>query len=117
MKDFLDPPSSVTVPGTPDAPASQIVTVARQQFPDNTILEIELPLQSTDAWQFHFFSHGVFELGTAELVAVDGRSAKVLAAHRTADLPILVRAVILLRPLQKGLLEGTSPKSYGCYLV
>jgi uncharacterized iron-regulated membrane protein len=106
MKDFLDPPSSITDPEAPDAPASQVLRAALQQFPDSTPSEIELPLQPNDAWQFHFFSHGILDVGNAELAVIDRRSAKVLAARRTADLPIAVRAVILLRPLHAGTVGG-----------
>ena len=55
MKDFLDPPDSVTAPGIPDAPANGVVAVALAQFPTSQLSEIEIPMQLTDAWQFHFF--------------------------------------------------------------
>jgi len=60
----------------PDAPAGQVLKVALQQFPDGTPSEIELPVHPNDAWQFHFFSHGTIDVGNAELVAIDRRSAK-----------------------------------------
>jgi len=81
MKDFLDPHPSVTQPGTPDAAANQVLRIAHEQFPDKTLSEIELPIHPMDAWQFHFISRGIVDLGDAELVAVDRRSAKVLAAR------------------------------------
>jgi uncharacterized iron-regulated membrane protein len=110
MKDFLDPPDSVSAPGISDAPANEVVAVARAQFPTSRLSEIEVPIQLTDAWQFHFFSHGVFDVGNAELVSVDRRSGIVLAVHRTADLPVAVRAVIMLRPLHYGSLGGNFTK-------
>ena len=110
MKDFLDPPNSVTAPGIADAPANRVVAVARAQFSTSQLSEVEIPIQLTDAWQFHFFSHGFFDVGNAELVSVDRRSGRVLAAQRTADLPLAVRAVIMLRPLHYGTLGGNFTK-------
>jgi uncharacterized iron-regulated membrane protein len=106
MKDFLDPPLSTSPRTLPDAPVNQIFALARAQYPNEVLSEIEIPQRPSDAWQFHFFSHGVIDLGNAELVAIDRRSAKVLAADRTADLPIAIRAVILLRPLHYGTIGG-----------
>ncbi len=106
MKDFLDPPFSASPLTVPDAPVNQIVALARAQYPNQLLSEIELPQRPRDAWQFHFFSHGGIDLGNAELVVIDRRSGKVLAAHQTADLPIAIRAVILLRPLHYGTIGG-----------
>lgn len=106
MRDFLDPPLSTSPLSVPDAPVNQIVALARAQYPNEQLSEIEIPQRPTEAWQFHFFSHGGIDLGNAELVVIDRRSAKVLAAHRTADLPIAIRAVILLRPLHYGTIGG-----------
>jgi uncharacterized iron-regulated membrane protein len=106
MKDFLDPRPSATRVGIPDAPANRVVRVAQEQFPDKTISEIELPIHPMDAWQFHFISRGIVDIGDAELVVVDRRSAEVLAARRTADLPIALRAVLLLQPLHYGTFGG-----------
>lgn len=106
MNDFLCPPKSTSSLTMPDAPADEVVALARDQYPNETLSEIEIPQRPQDAWQFHFFSHGGIDLGNAELVVVDRRSAKVLAAHRTADLPIAIRAVIFLRPLHYGTIGG-----------
>jgi uncharacterized iron-regulated membrane protein len=106
MKDFLDPPLSTSPLTMPDAPVNQIVAFAHAQYPGQVLSEIEIPQRPMDAWQFHFFSHGAIDLGNAELVVMDRRSAKVLAAHQTADLPIAIRAVILLRPLHYGTIGG-----------
>ena len=110
MKDLLDPPDSVTAPGIPDAPANGVVAVALAQFPTSQLSEIEIPIRLTDAWQFHFFSHGVVDVGNAELVSVDRRSGRVLAARRTEDLPVAVRAAIMLRPIHYGILGGNFTK-------
>jgi uncharacterized iron-regulated membrane protein len=110
MHDFLNPPRSVTAPGATDAAADWVVAKARAQFPASRLYEIEIPIQPMDAWQFHFFSHGVFDLGDAELVSVDRRSGTILASHRTADLPGAVRAVIMLRPLHYGTFGGNLTK-------
>lgn len=106
MRDFLDPHPSVTQPGTPDAAANQVLRIAHEQVPDKTLAEIDLPIHPMDAWQFHFISRGIVDMGDAELVVVDRRSAKVLAARRTSDLPIPFRAVLLLRPLHYGTFGG-----------
>lgn len=106
MKDFLNPPSSISPLGGADADADDVVGLARRQYPDTVLSEIELPTEPLDAWQFHFFSHGNVDFGDAELVAIDRRSAKVLVAKRTADLPIALRVVILLRPLHYGTIGG-----------
>jgi uncharacterized iron-regulated membrane protein len=110
MKDFLDPPDSTTEPTIPDASVDRIMTAALAEFPDSRLFEVELPTAQTDAWKFHFFPHGVIDLGNAELVVVDRRSAKVLAARRTVDLPFTVRAVIFLRPLHYGSFGGNFTK-------
>jgi uncharacterized iron-regulated membrane protein len=110
MKDFLDPPDSTTEPVIQDASIDRIMTTALAVFPDSKLSEVELPVTQTDAWRFHFFPHGAFDLGNAELVVVDRRSAKILAAARTADLPFALRAVILLRPLHYGSFGGNFTK-------
>jgi len=110
MKDFLHPPSSTSALGMPDASATQVMKMALAEFPGSLLSEIELPTHPTDAWQFHFFPHGTFDLGNAELVAIDRRSAKVLAARRTAALPLAIRMVILLRPLHYGSFGGNLTK-------
>jgi uncharacterized iron-regulated membrane protein len=110
MKDFLDPPDSIAAPTIPDASVDKIMTTALAVYPDSKLSEVELPVTQTDAWRFHFFPHGVFDLGNAELVVVDRRSAKVLAAKRTADLPFALRAVIFLRPLHYGSFGGNFTK-------
>jgi hypothetical protein len=76
-------------------------------------------MAQTDAWKFHFFPHGVIDLGNAELVVADRRSAKVLAARRTADLPFAVRAIIFISLLRYGnftnvlcMLLGLTPAFY-----
>ena len=116
MKDFLDPPSSASPLTMPDAPVDQVVALACAQYPSEVLSEIEIPKRPTDAWQFHFFSHGGVDLGNAELVAIDRRSAKVLAARRTADLPIAIRAVILLRPLHYGTVGGHATRILWIFL-
>jgi uncharacterized iron-regulated membrane protein len=116
MKDFLDPPSSTTEPGMTDASIDQIVTSARAQFPGSPISEIELPLKPEDAWQFHYFPHGTFDLGNAELVTIDRRSGKVLTTRRTADLPLAIRMVIMLRPLHYGSFGGNITKVLWIFL-
>jgi uncharacterized iron-regulated membrane protein len=110
MKDFLDPPGSIAAPTIPDASADRIMTTALAVYRDSKLSEIELPVTQTDAWRFHFFPHGAFDLGNAELVVVDRRSAKVLAAKRTTDLPFALRAVIFLRPLHYGSFGGNFTK-------
>lgn len=109
MKDFLDPPQSTTDPTTPDAPVDRVMTAALGEFPDSRLSEVELPTTAA-AWKFHFFPRGAVDLGNAELVVVDRRSAKVLTAKRTADLPLAVRAVIFLRPLHYGSFGGNFTK-------
>jgi len=116
MKDFLDPPSSTSPLTMPDASANQIVALARTQYPSQLLSEIEIPQRPTDAWQFHFFSHGGIDLGNAELVVIDRRSAKILAARRTADLPIAIRAVIMLRPLHYGTIGGHATRILWIFL-
>jgi uncharacterized iron-regulated membrane protein len=106
MQDFLDPHPSATPPGTPDAPVNQVVRIAQEQFPGKMLSVIELPIHPMDAWQFHFISRGTVDIGDAELVVIDRRSAKVLAARRTSDLPFLFRAVLLLGPLHYGTFGG-----------
>jgi uncharacterized iron-regulated membrane protein len=106
MRDFLDPPGSNSPLAWPDVPANGIVSLARAEYPNDVLSEIEVPQSPTESWKFHFFSNGVFDIGNAELVVIDRRSAKVIAAHRTADLPIAIRAVILLRPLHYGTIGG-----------
>ena len=110
MHDFLNPPESATAPGGTDAAADWVVAEARAQFPASRLSEIEIPIQPTDAWQFHFFSHGGFDLGDAELVSVDRRSGTILASHSSAELPVAVRAVIMLRPLHYGTFGGNFTK-------
>lgn len=110
MKDFLDAPSSTSAPGTPDASATQVMKTALAEFPGSPLSEIEIPTHPTDAWLFHFFPHGTFDLGNADLVAIDRRSGKVLTARRTADLPFALRAVIFLRPLHYGSFGGNVTK-------
>jgi uncharacterized iron-regulated membrane protein len=110
MKDFLDPPDSSIDHSMPDASVNRIMTAALAEFPVSRLSEIELPMSQTDAWRFHFFPHGAFDVGNAELVVVDRRSAKILAARRTADLPFAVRAVIFLRPLHYGSFGGNLTK-------
>jgi uncharacterized iron-regulated membrane protein len=110
MKDFLDPPDSVAPPAIPEASVDRIMATALAVYPDSKLSEVELPVTQTDAWRFHFFPHGAFDLGSAELVVIDRRSAKVLAAKRTADLPFALRAVIFLRPLHYGSFGGNFTK-------
>ena len=110
MKDFLDPPDSTAEPSIPDASVDRIMTTALAVFPGSKLSEVELPAAQTDAWRFHFFPHGAFDFGNAELVVVDRRSANVLAAKRTADLPFALRAVIFLRPLHYGSFGGNFTK-------
>jgi len=111
MKDFLDPPNSITDPTLPDASVDRIMAAALGEFPSSKLTEVELPATSADAWKFHFLPHGAIDLGNAELVMVDRRSAKVLAAKRTVDLPLAVRAVIFLRPLHSGSFGGNFTKA------
>ena len=116
MKDFLDPPSSASPLTMPDAPVNHVVALARAQYPSEVLSEIEIPQRPKDAWQFHFFSHGGIDLGNAELVVIDRRSAKILAARRTADLPIAIRAVIMLRPLHYGTIGGHATRILWIFL-
>jgi uncharacterized iron-regulated membrane protein len=116
MKDFLDPPSSASPLTMPDAPVSQVVALARAQYPSEVLSEIGIPQRPTDAWQFHFFSQGGIDLGNAELVVIDRRSAKVLAARRTTDLPIAIQGVILLRPLHYGTVGGHATRILWIFL-
>ncbi|HEY4354344.1 MAG TPA: PepSY-associated TM helix domain-containing protein [Acidobacteriaceae bacterium] len=106
MRDFLSPPSSVSPAGPPDASATAVVELARRQFPQSRLSALELPQEPTNAWQFHFFPHGYFDWGDAQLVSIDRRSAKVLTAAQTRDLPFALRAVIALRPLHYGTFGG-----------
>ena len=110
MKDFLDPPSSTSDPSLPDAPVNAVVSAAKAQFPAESLTEIELPSSTQGSWRFHFFDHSYFDTGRAALVVIDRRSTKVLAAHRTTDLPLLVRAVTFLRPLHYGSFGGDVTK-------
>ena len=106
MRDFLNPPGSNSPLTWPDVPANRVASLARAEYPNNVLSEIEIPQSPADSWKFHFFANGVFDIGNAELVVIDRRSAKVLAAHQTANLPIAIRAVILLRPLHYGTIGG-----------
>jgi uncharacterized iron-regulated membrane protein len=110
MKDFLSPHLSTSAPGMPDAPATQVMKTATAEFPDSRLSEIELPLNPMAAWRFHFFSHDVFDFGDTELIVIDRRSAKILVAQRTADLPFVIRVVIFLRPLHDGSFDGNLTK-------
>jgi uncharacterized iron-regulated membrane protein len=48
-----------------------------------------------------------------KLAVIDRRSAKVITARRTADLPMVFRAVFFLRPLHDGSFGGTSLRCFG----
>ena len=110
MKEFLAPRPSETKSGTPDALASQVLEAGQSQFPTSQLVQVTLPIRSTDAWRLQFQPSGWADSGAIELAVVDRRSAKVLAARRTADLPIAFRAVFLLRPLHDGSFGGASTK-------
>jgi hypothetical protein len=83
MKDFLNPPTSSTKPETLDMSGDRVMKTAIAEFPDSRLSEVELPINPTDAWQFHFSPRGVLDFGNSELVAVDRRSTRVLSARRT----------------------------------
>jgi uncharacterized iron-regulated membrane protein len=106
MKEFLTTRPSETRPGTPDAPASQIILAGQSRFPESELTQITLPLRPTDAWRLQFKPKSWHDDGSIELAVIDRRSVKVLAARRSADLPTAIRAVLWLRPLHVGTFGG-----------
>jgi uncharacterized iron-regulated membrane protein len=110
VSEYLSQSPSQTNPGTADASADRILTSAQTSFPNSQLSQVTLPLRPSDAWRVQFRSRERIDSGTTEFAVVDRRSARVLAAHSTADLPGSVRAVLFLRPLHVGSFGGQITK-------
>jgi uncharacterized iron-regulated membrane protein len=111
MKEFLaSRPSSETKPGMLDALAGQILKAGQSQFPTSQLVQVTLPIRPTDAWRLQFRPPGWADSGAIELAVVDRRSARVLAAQQTSDLPVAFRAVLFLRPLHYGSFGGDATR-------
>jgi uncharacterized iron-regulated membrane protein len=110
MKEFLAQRPSETKPGTRDALASQVLEAGRSQFPTSQLVQVTLPIRPTDAWRLQFHPSGWADNGAIELAVVDRRSARVLAAQQTSDLPVAFRAVLFLRPLHYGSFGGDATR-------
>jgi uncharacterized iron-regulated membrane protein len=110
VKQYLSQPPSETRSGTPDASADRVLASAQASFPNSQLMQVTLPLRPTDAWRVQFRPHESIDSGTIEFAVVDRRSARVLIAHSTADLPGPVRAVFFLRPLHVGSFGGQITK-------
>jgi uncharacterized iron-regulated membrane protein len=116
MKEFLASRPSDTKPGMPDALAGQILKAGQSQFPTSQLVQVTLPIRPTDAWRLQFRPSGWSDSGAIELAVIDRRSAKVIAARRTADLPMAFRAVFFLRPLHDGSFGGHFTKVLWIFL-
>jgi len=110
VKQYLSQSLSETCPGTPDVPADRVIASAQAAFPNSQLMQVTPPLCPTDAWRVQFRPRERMDSGTIEFTAVDRRSAHVLVAHSTADLPRLVRAVFFLNPIHSGSFGGQITK-------